>query len=196
MEPEPLPQRRSIRLQGFDYSQDGVYSVTICTPNKVQLFGNIAEMQMNLNTLGQVASRCLHEIPCHFPNAKIMESIVMPNHVHAVIFMKDDQIEKATTGEKGLNETRKGGKEAGKTCLAPTGGVFGKPKPGSIPTIVGSYKSAVTKMINRQFPKLCSVIWQRGYYERVIRDEKELASVIEYIRSNPANWERDEHYLS
>jgi len=177
MEAKPLPQRRSIRLRGFDYSQYGAYSVTICTQNKMLLFGNIAEEQMNLNTHGQVASRCLHEIPCHFPNAKIMESIVMPNHVHAVILIRDDQIEKADT-----EETDKGG-------------IFGKPKPGSIPTIVGSYKSAVTKMINRQFPKACIVIWQRGYYERVIRDEKELASIIEYIRSNPANWEKDEHYL-
>ena len=153
--------------------------MTICTRGKSCIFGYVKNAQMNLNHPGKIAEQCLLETPDHIPNSEIFESIVMPNHIHAIVLLHEIEDDEKT----------------GKACHAPTGGVFGKPKPRSISTIVGSYKSAVAKIINMQFPNLYKNVWQRGFFERVIRDEKELRAIVDYIKSNPANWEKDENYF-
>jgi putative transposase len=180
MEPKPLPKRRSIRLPEFDYTQNGVYFITNCSHNRAHIFGEIINGEMNLNHIGMIAQQCLLEIPDHFGNSELIASVVMPNHVHILIGILNDE-------------------ESGTTCRAPTenkSATFSKPISKSISTIIGSYKAAVTKIINREFGKDQTTIWQRGYYEHIIRNEDDLKLTYEYIILNPMNWKKDSEYLS
>jgi putative transposase len=180
MEPQPLPNRRSIRLPEFDYTQNGVYFITICSHNRTHIFGEIVNGEMNLSRIGEIAQQCLLEIPDHFGNSELIASVVMPNHLHLLIGI--------------INEDK-----SGTTCRAPTNNKsasFSKPISKSISTIIGSYKAAVTKIIIRAIDIDQKVIWQRGYYEHIIRNEEDLKSSYEYIILNPANWGKDSEYLS
>ncbi|OGC91351.1 MAG: hypothetical protein A2W25_09240 [candidate division Zixibacteria bacterium RBG_16_53_22] len=175
MENINYPNRHTIRLQGFDYSKNGVYFINISTVQKICIFGKIIKGEMVLNDIGIEAERCWNEIPVHFRDVALLEHRVMPNHVHGIIVIK--YIRKADTA-----------------CRVPTGGrfeSFSKPTVNSIPTIIRSYKSAVTKAVNQKFPKMESRIWQPRYYERIIHNYKELQNVINYIKTNPANWESE-----
>jgi putative transposase len=175
MEPRKFPNRRSIRLPQFDYSRDGVYFVTIDTFGKGLLFGNVINGEMILNEMGLIADMCWQQIPNHFTQAKLYDYIVMPNHVHGLIALLND--EKTDTAWR-----------------VPTVSVrnwesFSRPTSNSIPTIIRSYKSAVSRLIRMKFPVQGERIWQSRFFERVIRNERELKAAIDYIKCNPANWE-------
>jgi putative transposase len=177
-EMKPLPQRHSIRLPDFDYTQNGVYFITICSHQKAHIFGEIIDGKMKLNRIGQIAQQCLLEIPIHFKNSELLVSVVMPNHIHVLIGIMND------------NET-------GTTCRAPTGKTrrsFSRPISGSVSTIIGSFKASVTKIINRESENKRKAIWQRGFYEHIIRNENDLKLTANYIMLNPENWERDSEY--
>jgi len=165
------PHRRPLRLQQYDYSQVGAYFITICVHNRQHLFGNIADGQMHLNDAGCVAEQCWIEIPRHFNFIELDEFVVMPNHMHGIIVISDIR--------------------RGTACRAPTLEQFGKPVPGSLPTIIRSFKSAVTRTVNtiRDTPGI--PLWQRNYYEHVIRDEDALNRIREYIITNPMRWDLD-----
>ncbi len=162
---------RSIRLKGQDYAEPGGYFVTVCTHERACLFGHVVNGEMHLNEAGEIALRCWEEIPDHFPSVELDASIVMPNHVHGIIIVPG----------------------RGTACRAPTTEQFGKPAVGSIPTIVRSYKSSATRHINlvRMTPGI--PVWQRGYYEHIVRREPELMAIREYIQGNPAHWDDDEN---
>ena len=169
--------RRSIRLRGYDYSQAGVYFVTICTHNRRSeksfapyLFGEIVDGEMVLNDVGRLVAKCWRDIPAHFPHVELDEFIVMPNHVHGILLIANCR---------------------GTACRAPTGERFGKPIGGSLPTIVRSFKSAATKRINERRNEPGMKFWQRNYYEHIIRNEGELSDIREYIVNNPLKWEFD-----
>jgi len=164
-------QRRPLRLQQYDYSQAGAYFLTICVHNRKHLFGNIENGQIHLNDAGCVVKRCWIEIPRHFSFIELDKFVVMPNHMHGIIIIPD--IRKGTA------------------CRAPTLEKFGNPVPGSLPTIIRSFKSAVTRTINiiRDTPGI--PLWQRNYYEHVMRDEDALNRTREYIMHNPLRWDLD-----
>jgi REP element-mobilizing transposase RayT len=166
--------RRSICLKGYDYSEAGAYFITICANSRECLFGDVVGEEMRLKDAGQMVRDIWHRIPEHFPHADIDEFIVMPNHVHGIIV---------------INPTGRG-----MACHAPTHRQFAKPITGSLSTIVGSFKSAITRQINliRNTPG-CSV-WQRNYYEHVIRSEEEMNRIREYIIENPVKWSEDENH--
>ncbi len=166
-------RRRSIRLQGYDYSQAGAYFVTVCTQNRKCLFGAVIDGEMLLNDCGKIAAECLDEIPKHFPHVEMDEFVVMPNHVHLVVVIVDGPV---------------GATHASPLPQPPRG-----PQPRSIGSIIGSYKSAVTKRVNEIRDTRGAPIWQRNYYEHIIRDENELHRVRRYIESNPACWADDEN---
>lgn len=173
-----LPQRRSIRILGFNYSQSGVYYVTICTQQKACLFGEVVNGGMRLNDLGRIVQKCWLEIPSHFTHSRMMDSIVMPNHLHGLIVLRH------------INPN------SGTACCAPTDQreAFGSPVCGSIATIVRSFKSAVTKTARGTVDFGSLHLWQRGYYEHVIRNEHDLQDVVDYVRSNPLNWGKDPEF--
>jgi putative transposase len=171
--------RKNIRLKGYDYSSPGGYFVTICTFKKRWLFGTIAHDEMQLSESGMAAKKCWEEIPEHFSNVLPDVFVVMPNHIHGIIAI--------------CETTMVGTRHAVSLQNCNT---FGKPKRGSLSTIVGSYKSAVTKRIHELTNDKQTPIWQSKYYDRVIRNDKELENIRTYIYYNPAQWETDEENIN
>lgn len=171
--------RRSIRLPHFDYAQPGGYFITICTHNRSCLFGDVINGEMILNEYGIAArDEWLKTLKIR-ENIKLDEFVIMPNHIHGIIRI----LERKGTMHRAPTDDR-----------ASTLEQFGKPTSNTIPNTVRGYKSAVTNQINivRRTPGL--PVWQRNYYERVIRHEKELSETRQYIINNPVNWEMDENY--
>ena len=164
-------QRRSLRLEDYGYDQPGGYFITICTFGRENLFGEIQEGAIRLNRYGEIARGCFKAIAKHFDNAVVDEFVVMPNHVHGIVVIINVGARHAVP----LRSLER----------------FGKPVATSLPTIVRSFKSATTKRINdlRQTPG--APVWQRNYYEHVIRNEQSLHRIREYIANNPARWDFD-----
>jgi REP element-mobilizing transposase RayT len=168
--------RRSVRLQGYDYSRAGAYFITICTRNRTCLFGAINYEKMVLNDAGQIVVDEWMKTAEIRRQIKIDEFVVMPNHFHGIVWVRD---------ANGRGTARR----------APTTmEQFGKPVSGSIPTIVRSFKSAVTKRINELRRTPGAKLWQRGFYEHIIRNEPELNRIRQYIMDNTIKWSLDGNY--
>ena len=175
--------RRSIRLRGYDYRSDGAYFVTVCTRDRGCIFGAVTGPVVNLSRRGMIVSDCWHDIPNHRLYVVLDQFIVMPNHVHGIFWIED-----------GLAEQSRG-----YTCVAlppancaVSGQQFPLARPaGSVGAIVGSYKAAVSREINRVRPGAARDLWQPNYYEHVIRTDGALEAAREYIRANPERWAAD-----
>ena len=163
------PRRQSIRLRGYDYTRCGAYFVTICADQRRPLFGYIANAEMQLSALGQIAAETWRAMRIHFPNVELDEYIVMPNHMHGIIILTVAAQHAAPS--------------------LPPPRPFAV-RPGSLGAIVRSFKSAVSKRANELHLK-AGALWQRNYYEHVIRDDVSLARIREYIVTNPLRWELD-----
>lgn len=168
-------RRRSLRLPRFDYTRQGAYFVTLCTRNRACLFGEIVNGEMRLNDVGSVAHRMWEEIPTHFPQVETDVWVVMPNHVHGVIVVADSNV--------GVSRT------VGATHASPLRPA-GLPKR-SLGAVVGSYKSAVSKHVNAMRGTPSVSVWQRNYYDHVIRNESALDRIRQYIADNPGRWAED-----
>ena len=142
--------------------------MTICTQNRMCIFGDIVNGEMRVNDIGRVAQLLWDEIPAHFPEVETDAWVVMPNHVHGVLVI--------TRG--------------GATHASPLHAPSGPPKR-SLGAIVGSYKSAVSKHINLSRRTPGAPVWQRNYYDHVIRNDADLNRIREYIAGNPARWHED-----
>jgi len=188
-----LPQRRSLRLRGYDYAQAGAYFVTICTQNRVCLFGDVVAGKMRLNDSGRLVAQCWQDIPNRFPNAALDEFVVMPNHLHGIIVIVRAQFiaphDRGAMGSGAINRAPKGGNGAsdvGAQFIAPVGAINRAPTVGDM---VRAFKAVATRMLRQaQYP---SFAWQRNYYERIIRSEDDLARIREYIANNPLQWALD-----
>ena len=167
--------RKSIRLPFYDYASGGYYFVTFCTSGWESIFGQIENEDMVLSEFGQVVKSAWYGIPLHFHNADIDAFVVMPNHFHGIIVIKED--EEITHQARAQH-------------AAPLRSKHG-PKSGSLGVIVRSFKSAVTREINMQRGTPGAPVWQRNYYEHVIRDERDLERIREYIVKNPLRWALD-----
>ena len=176
-----IHHRHSIRLQGYDYSQTGAYFITICTHDRDCLFGFINDDEITKNEYGVIVEREWIKTSAMRLNIELDEFTIMPNHLHGIIII---------TECKDTMQCR------GTMHRAPTVEQFGKPTSNTIPAIIRGFKSAVTKQINemRQTPGV--PVWQRNYFEHIIRDEKELHRIREYIVANPANWKNDDYYFN
>jgi REP element-mobilizing transposase RayT len=175
--------RRSIRLRNYDYSQPGAYFVTICTYQKQSWFGEIKNGQIYLNQLGKiVADEWLKTCKIR-PNFKLDEWVIMPNHFHGIVIINDYSGDDQSLGARDA-PLDLGARDA------PL-----QQKPNSLSSCIAGFKSAVTKRINLLRQNTDTPIWQRNYYESILRDEKYLAVVREYIINNPKNWTNDRDYL-
>ena len=177
-----IHQRRSIRLKGYDYSQSGAYFVTIVTHQRECLFGEMVNKEMVLSKFGLVAKQQWEKLPKRFPNIELGAYMIMPNHMHGIIEIINGR---GTAGN--LNNI-----DGESSRRAPTHEQFQKPVTGSIPTIIRSYKSAVSYRINLMRRTDSVPVWQRNYYEHIIRDEKDLQNKTDYIDANPLLWEEDD----
>ncbi|MCX8051233.1 MAG: transposase [Chlorobi bacterium] len=175
--PAGRPNRRSIRLKGYDYTQPGAYFITIVTQDRTCLFGEVVDGEMRLNALGEIVRACWLGIPGHFPHAALDAFMVMPNHVHGIIVIADYV----------------GARHAVPLHTVPLRQRerFGKPVAGSIPTIIRSFKSIVTKRINEHRKTPGVPVWQRNYYEHIIRSDESLNRIRQYIVENPLRWAFD-----
>jgi REP element-mobilizing transposase RayT len=160
-------RRRSIRLKGYDYSQAGAYFVTIVTQGRLLLFGEVVEGEMVLNDFGRIAAETWLWLEAQYPYVELGAWIVMPNHSHVILIIHDD---------------RRGGSRAAPTIIKrkPLGG------------LIGAFKTVSTKRINllRGTPGIA--IWQRNYFEHIIRNQQDLELTWLYVESNPAQWDADD----
>jgi REP element-mobilizing transposase RayT len=184
--------RRSIRLRNYDYSQPGAYFVTICTYQKQSWFGEIKNGQIYLNQLGKiVADEWLKTCKIR-PNFKLDEWVIMPNHFHGIVIINDYSGDDQSLGARDA-PLDLGARDAPLDLGARDAPL--QQKPNSLSSCIAGFKSAVTKRINLLRQNTDTPIWQRNYYESILRDEKYLAVVREYIINNPKNWPNDRDYL-
>ncbi len=162
--------RRSTRLNGYDYSAPEAYFITICTKNRKFIFGEIVNGKMILNEYGEIARNEWLRTSQIRPNIIVDEFVVMPNHLHGILIITDSSV---------------------MLQPAPTFEQFGKPISNSIPTIIRLYKSTTVKQINQLRNTSGIPIWQRNYYEHIIRNETVLNKIREYIFYNPIKWQLD-----
>ncbi|MDB9436973.1 transposase [Dolichospermum lemmermannii CS-548] len=188
-----IHHRRSIRLKVYDYTQQGAYFVTICTHQRNCLFGEIVDGEIKLNTNGEIARDSWLSIPRHFKNVELDEFVIMPNHLHGIIIIESSEV----AGEALANQDFSQQQNLSSQCFAPT--VYtgetvkiNGTKPQSLAAITQNYKSVSTRQINRMNKAKGNVIWQRNYYEHIIRNEEALNNIREYIVNNPINWVKDQ----
>ena len=151
-------QRKSTRLKKFNYSTPGYYFITICTANKLNIFGEIVDNEMVLSLEGQIALDRWLVLPQHHEGINLDVFIVMPNHVHGIVIIQEDRLS--------INKTQKQ----------------------LLSIVVGSYKSSVSRFIRKTG---CQFDWQKSFYDHIIRNDKTLSNIREYIQNNPMKWSID-----
>ncbi len=168
--------RRSIRLKEYDYSQAGGYFITICTHNWKNIFGKVVNGEMILNKYGKIVNEFWREIPIHFQNVEIDWFVVMPNHVRGIMIISDRS-------------------EVGAIHELPLQNIKNARRKMLLPKVIGYYKMNSTKQINiiKNTPGI--PIWQRNYYEHIIRNEEKLYKIRQYIQNNPLKWHLDRENL-
>ncbi len=190
---------QSSRLPGWDYRNAGGYFVTICTQNRECWFGEIRNGEMLLSDIGKIADQYWREIPEHFKNVQTDEFVIMPNHSHGILFLMEyNQNQKCRcccrdVAMQRLYNNGDGGGD-GDDDLIPKNLKMSQisPKPGSLSTIIRSYKSAVKRWAGQNnYPDFA---WQPRFYDRVIRNNLELQHIREYIWQNPQKWELDSNH--
>lgn len=177
-----IHHRQSIRLKGYDYSSAGAYYVTVCTFRRQQLLGEVADGEMVTNELGRIVEQTWMKLPEHFQYVTLDEFVVMPNHVHGIVFINEGRgdalnvIEGARLSDLNASPLRPHGTQRG-----------------SLGAIVQNVKSVASRRINRLRRMPGAPLWQRNYYEHVVRNENELDRIRRYVVGNPAKWDEDEY---
>jgi putative transposase len=183
-----LPRRHSVRLPTFDYSRSASYFLTICAQNQKHLFGHVLDHAVVLNSLGQIIDDCWRGIPLHFTRVELAPHIVMPNHVHGMVRLRA-RVDDGSIVTKHLRRAQHAAPLRSPVASSPRDvRRAAAVAEDSIPAIVRSFKSAAAKRIRETLGKPQLELWQRGYYEHIIRDEEDFQSTCEYIRLNPARW--------
>jgi len=173
-------RRKPNRLKNFDYSSSGYYFVTICTKDRQEYFENIINNKMILNKYGEIVKRCWLEIPKHFNNVELDEFIVMPNHIHGIIVIRN-------TNQYVINPP------VGNRHACSLQNVIYRRQNELLPNIVNLFKSSASKFIHQS--GLNSFRWQKSFYDHIIRNEYSLFKIRQYIRDNPKNWGEDRNNI-
>jgi REP element-mobilizing transposase RayT len=177
----------STRLQNWNYGWDAAYFVTICTKDRICYFGNVGEGKMQLSEIGVIANVMWYEIKNHAKNVELDAFIVMPNHVHGIIILNgNDHVDNVeTTHALSLRS------------IAPTQTTIGQQRfqnqgKNTLSSIIGSYKSAVTKHCNRLG---FGFAWQPRFHDHIVRDDASFQNISTYIQNNPSKWSMDKFYI-
>jgi len=173
-----IHHRQSIRLKGYDYAQAGAYFVTVCVKDHACLFGDVEQAEMNLNNAGNMVKTWWLSIPDKYRHVELDEYMIMPNHFHGII--KNVGADQCVCPDP-FNETKEKGEHTGSP----------------LPMIIQWFKTMTTneyiRGIDAQgWERFNGKLWQRNYYEHIIRDDSELYAIREYIRYNPSKWDQDE----
>ena len=169
--------RRSIRLRGYDYAQTGLYYVTLCTQDRQRLFGAVVNGEMQPDPAGLIAGECWEWLAARYDHVELDQWVVMPNHLHGIIALTD-RMGTRVTGESACR---------GGSRTAPTGDAKRKP----LGRLIGAFKTVSTKRINELRGTPGAPVWQRDFFEHIIRDDNALNRIRQYIQDNPANWAFD-----
>ena len=158
-----LPTRKNTnRLAGYDYSSSGAYFITICAIRNRHLFGRIEGGNSQESNIGQIVDRCWQQIPEHFPECQLDEYVIMPNHLHGILWIQND-IDEAPYRRTTLGR------------------------------IIGSFKAAVSRLVHTETRITAHSLWQRNYYEHIIRTDRALYLIRRYIVENPRRWSLDKY---
>ena len=192
----------SARLQTWDYRWEGIYFITICTQDKEHSFGEITDdNKMQLSNIGIIADILWHEIPNHSQNVELGAYVIMPNHIHGILILTDNNGNDNVHAGHDTVETGHAVKETGhalslqspSSSLSPPSKTIGQSRfqnigRNSVSSIIGSYKSAVRKHANRLG---LNFEWQTRFHDHIIRNDKAYQRIIDYIDTNAENWEKD-----
>ena len=180
--------RRSVRMPSYDYAQPGAYFVTICTHERAHLFGEIANGQMCLSACGQIVQTCWLAVPHHFSSVRLDAFVVMPNHFHAVVQICGSDIAGPALPQGVAIDSCV---DDVPVTASQSSTVRAGTMAGSLSAIIQNFKSVTTRAINQSDHAPAARVWQRNYYEHVIRNEKELMTIRQYILNNPLKWGLD-----
>jgi REP element-mobilizing transposase RayT len=187
-------RRRSIRLPGYDYRQPGAYFVTICVQGRACLLGQIVDEAVHLSEAGWMVQSVWDELPAQYAGVDVDAFVVMPNHIHGILVLTSDHV--GATPRGCPDDVAADGVDGQAQGPAPTtGGVAGL----SLPDLVHRFKSFTTAQYRHgvqhdgwtPFP---GRLWQRNYYERIIRNDDELGRIRQYVTGNPARWAMDRYH--
>jgi len=162
MEINNLPKRKRTRLKEYDYSNSAYYYVTICTQCKRKMFGNIIGSSVKLNQFGRIVEECWQDLQNHYCNCELDDYVIMPDHFHGILI-----IDNCREGSMTLPNTKRHG----------------------LSEIIRAFKSFSAKKINESLNQEKEFHWQKSFYDRIIRNEKELFQIRLYIEQNPLKWE-------
>jgi REP element-mobilizing transposase RayT len=181
--------RRSIRLAEYDYTQPGAYFITICAHERACVFGDIVGDEMRLNDAGWMVQQCWDEIPEHYPGIDIDAFTVMPNHIHGIVILVGATPRGCPVPTPQIRN-RWEGQAQGPAPTANTRNL-------SLPDVVHRLKSLTTRRYadgvkHHNWPPFNKKLWQRNYYEHIIRDEEDLRDIRDYIQNNPLRWADDD----
>lgn len=165
--------RRSIRLKNRDYGLPDVYFVTICAHERRCIFGDIVDGHVVPSELGRLGRECWVAIPQHFAQVTLHEFVIMPNHVHGLIAIMPSPLVRAQH-----------------RCALPAGATTNGVASGSLSAIVRSFKAIVARRAHKELGWK-GPVWQRNYFERVLRDGQEFSDASRYVAENPLKWEWD-----
>ena len=165
--------RRSIRLKGYDYSKAGWYFITLCSKNRERLFGNVDNGEMVINEYGKIIRYSWFDLRNHNNHIRLDAFMIMPNHVHGIIQIID------------VNDVRAGSEPA----------LTKKHKQHSLSEIIRQFKTFSARRINKKRNMTGIPVWQRNYYEHIIRDDEELNRIRLYIKYNTLNWKDDDYHI-
>ena len=165
-------KRKSLRLQGYDYTQYNFYFVTVCVKDRQNRFGEIRNGEMMSNDAGRMVDESWQEIPKRFGNCRLDVYVIMPNHIHGIIEINNNV-------------------EAGSPGPNPEGGETPPLRIESLSDMMGYFKYQSTKRINVLLNSQGRSVWQRSFHDHIIRNEQALNHIREYVQTNPARWSED-----
>lgn len=164
-----LPYRKSTRLQGYDYSNEGLYFITICVNERKPILGIVKDWEMNLNDNGKIVLNCWYDLPNHYDNVILHDFCIMPNHIHGIIQLSNER-----AGLKPAPTTK---------TIHP------------LSEIVRALKTFSSRKINERNGTQGCPLWQRNYYEHIIRSDSMYTTISDYIKENPKRWIYDQFYF-
>jgi putative transposase len=186
-----IHNRHSIRLKGYDYRLEGAYFITMNIQNVANLMGEIVDGSVHRSLVGECAAAVLQTLPQHFP-VTLGEWVIMPNHLHAILVLEGDSSKGEASGMEITLKELKSLPDA-----SPLKSIPSRPKgtkSGSLNAIIQNYKSVSTRRINFLRGSPGKTLWQRNYYEHIIRNDEEWARIAAYINNNPSQPNLTESY--
>ena len=173
--------RKTIRLPDWDYASSAWYFLTICTHHRISIFGRIVDDLMVLNALGRIADEEWKRSPEIRKQLGLDAYVIMPNHMHGIVILRreDDHIRR----------------DSPQPSVGAHGGAPLQRPPRSLGSFVAGFKARVTKRINQHRRTPGTPVWQRGYFDHIVRDQRDLDRIRSYILHNPAKWALDKYHL-